>query len=89
MIKRMPNVVCMLPLIFAFLSLALANPPSNIGNIDNIPQISSKQTRDETNECIKSIKRKQLAIKVEIEKIKTIIKKKADSLQNRPQQDIP
>lgn len=86
MIKRMPNIMCMLPLIFAFLSLALANPPSNI---DNIPQTSAKHTRDETNECIEAIKRKQLAIKVEIDKIRTIIKKKADSLQNRPQRDMP
>ena len=86
MIKRMPNIMCMLPLIFAFLSLALANPPSNI---DNIPQPSAKHTRDETNECIEAIKRKQLAIKVEIDKIRTIIKKKADSLQNRPQRDMP
>ena len=82
MIKNASKFFCVLPLLFALIMTGLAMPiPADDQPPNDIPK--SKQ---ESNECLEAIKRKQARIKEEIIKIKKIIKK---NLQNRPDQGMP
>ena len=79
MIKNIAKFFCMVPLLVGVLGATAIS-----GNTGYAPP--NQDLREETQDCIKEIRKKQNKIKKEIEKIKELIK---DNRQNRPQKETP
>jgi len=79
MIKNIAKFFCMLPLVVGVLGTSALSGTTAI----NPP---NQDLREETQDCIKEIRKKQNKIKREIEKIKELIK---DSRQNPQPKETP
>lgn len=79
MIKNIAKFFCMLPLLVGVLGASAIS-----GDVSRKPP--SEDLREEAQDCIKEIRKKQHKIKEEIEKIRELIK---DNRQNHPQKEMP
>lgn len=80
MIKKASKFFCILPLLFALLITVLVVP----GSAKDQAPINIPKTKEESDNCIESIKRKQAKIKEEIIKIRKLITRSRLSHLNTP-----
>ena len=76
MIKKLANFFCTLPLLLAFIM-------THIAAADHQPPTGSGKEKEQIEDCIDKIRRKQKKIKEEVEEIKRLIKDR----KNHPNKD--